>query len=1088
MTKQWGIKRIYLYLLLGICFMAGIAKGSQVQAKTTEFTENGTEYYEYETGLVEDREQWIRYQYNSKKKTYAVVGVMSMGGLDDRELVVADKIKGKKVTAIADNAFRYNLDVKSIKLGKYVSSIGEESFAYSKKLESITMPSSVNAIGTGAFRGSALKSITIGKNIKTIGNYAFADCDKLTKVTIEKGKLKRIPNGCFSQSKALKQITLPSNVTTIGEQAFYRCEKLEKVTIKGKIKTIPRYCFYECKSLSTFTIPSTVTKIGDYAFSRTALTSVTIPKKVTTMEAAIFESCNSIKKVTIKGNVKELQSQVFQDCKALQSITISGNVKRISAGAFSNNPALHTVTISGNGTTVGGNSFSNCTGLKKVNLSGKITNVERYAFMGCSSLYQVVASKKVKEISEDAFPSDNGVGLTIVAPENSAVYDTFYESKKFNLTTNKKFGFNVKTSLMVAGESKQIATVNYDGKLKWKSSNPSILHITSNGIATAKAAGNVTLTASNSKQTFTLRMQVLPRTYDNIMRVITSEYVRPELSDYEKVVEANAWMIRNIKYDLVSYYNHSTTWAMCEPEYVLETGLAVCQGYAETFARIMSYYGIPCMITTSLLMNHAWNVVQIDGHWYHVDVTWNDPLSRDANGGVTNTNTKVWTSYLLLSDSEISDHYLYDFSCNTSSHDNVNKNSRTITGNSEVCIEDSPLNPYLNRNSITLAKGGDTFKLELTGTQVVSFKSKNKSIATVSKKGVITAKKKGTTTITAKGLNGNTYSCKVKVENPKINKSKITLVKGKSYALKVTGTSEKISWKSTNTKVVTVSEKGKIKAVGKGTAKVYTTVRGKKLTCTVTVHVHSYEAKVTKAATCTTDGVKKYTCACGDSYTKKIKAKGHNYKEQMIKEASCEVEGQKRFTCTRCNHSYTEKIEALEHDYQWFVTKNPSVADAAKVSDFGSRDLRCEHCKDVKLTESIIRYGGTEVYGYFDERAAISLRNEINALRQIGYQDTNGEYQPVPVLAQSDALDVAAMLAAVEYARTGADYKIVVNSGITVRGVETVDSVISYMKDHYNNFILRRYSTEIGIACFYYDRNGDGEYLVPYWVVFTRES
>lgn len=41
-------------------------------------------------------------------------------------------------------------------------------------------------------------------------------------------------------------------------------------------------------------------------------------------------------------------------------------------------------------------------------------------------------------------------------------------------------------------------------------------------------------------------------------------------------------------------------------------------------------------------------------------------------------------------------------------------------------------------------------------------------------------------------------------------------------------------------------------------------------------HKHSYTAKVTKAATCGTAGVKTYTCACGDSYTESIPATGNH--------------------------------------------------------------------------------------------------------------------------------------------------------------------------------------------------------------------
>lgn len=69
----------------------------------------------------------------------------------------------------------------------------------------------------------------------------------------------------------------------------------------------------------------------------------------------------------------------------------------------------------------------------------------------------------------------------------------------------------------------------------------------------------------------------------------------------------------------------------------------------------------------------------------------------------------------------------------------------------------------------------------------------------------------------------------------KINKSKLTLEKGKSYTLKITGTTKKVKWASSNKKVATVSTKGKVTAVSKGTATITATVSNKKYTCKVTV-------------------------------------------------------------------------------------------------------------------------------------------------------------------------------------------------------------------------------------------------------------
>ena len=69
----------------------------------------------------------------------------------------------------------------------------------------------------------------------------------------------------------------------------------------------------------------------------------------------------------------------------------------------------------------------------------------------------------------------------------------------------------------------------------------------------------------------------------------------------------------------------------------------------------------------------------------------------------------------------------------------------------------------------------------------------------------------------------------------KINKTKASLVKGKTLQLKISGTSKKIKWSSSKKSVATVSSKGKVTAKKKGTATITAKVGSKKYTCKITV-------------------------------------------------------------------------------------------------------------------------------------------------------------------------------------------------------------------------------------------------------------
>lgn len=150
----------------------------------------------------------------------------------------------------------------------------------------------------------------------------------------------------------------------------------------------------------------------------------------------------------------------------------------------------------------------------------------------------------------------------------------------------------------------------------------------------------------------------------------------------------------------------------------------------------------------------------------------------------------------------------------------------------------------INKTKATLVKGGSTLKLKISGTRKkVTWKSSKPSVAKVSKKGVVTAKKKGTATITAK-VGSKKLKCKVKVEEPKLT-SKTTINTGALKTLKVSGTTLKVTWKSSNTGIVKVSKKGKIVGVKPGTATVTATVATKKLKCNVTVKDPDPTKKIT---------------------------------------------------------------------------------------------------------------------------------------------------------------------------------------------------------------------------------------------------
>lgn len=144
----------------------------------------------------------------------------------------------------------------------------------------------------------------------------------------------------------------------------------------------------------------------------------------------------------------------------------------------------------------------------------------------------------------------------------------------------------------------------------------------------------------------------------------------------------------------------------------------------------------------------------------------------------------------------------------------------------------------LSEKSKTLTVG-QSFNLTLKNTNSsVKWTTSNKNVATIKKvskyKYKVTGKKAGTATITAK-VGSKKYSCKVTVEAPSLSSTKLSLTVGSSSTLKISGTSQAVTWKSSNTSVATVNSSGKVTAKAAGTAKITATVGGKKYGCKVTV-------------------------------------------------------------------------------------------------------------------------------------------------------------------------------------------------------------------------------------------------------------
>ena len=83
---------------------------------------------------------------------------------------------------------------------------------------------------------------------------------------------------------------------------------------------------------------------------------------------------------------------------------------------------------------------------------------------------------------------------------------------------------------------------------------------------------------------------------------------------------------------LINLCTYDADAPFCHTAYgALQDRRAVCDGYAAAFAMLAEAAGIRCTVIqgTAGGLPHAWNLAELDGAWYHIDCTWDEPAAGD---------------------------------------------------------------------------------------------------------------------------------------------------------------------------------------------------------------------------------------------------------------------------------------------------------------------------------------------------------------------------------------------------------------------------------------------------------------------------
>ena len=422
---------------------------------------------------------------------YSKVQILSYIG-SDTDVVIPDRIDNKKVTSIADSAFREK-SITSVVFGQYVESIGnyafyscqslnkldfskssvktigDYAFTVCKSLESIEFPDSLESIGYCAFscyRGgtystyvaSNLKSVKFGSGLKTIGNYAFYGNRSLETVQFSGKNLTSIGEDAFRDCMALTKLNLTGNDAVICARAFYNNDALKEVTLSG-VKTIGYNAFGGDDALKSADLGEGLISIDSYAFqSCSNLETVSLPESLTTINSYAFQSCSKLTSIDIPNKVTKIDDNTFTNCSSLKNVSIGSGCTSISTVAFINAYSIDEITVAEdnkNFTSVDGvlyNKDKTTLVLYPKNRAGEfvvpdtVTSIADYAFDNAPKLTKVTIGENVKSVGTGAFRNCNSLE-TVIFKDSDTVQKTIgdYAFNNCPALTEVDFGNAVKS-------------------------------------------------------------------------------------------------------------------------------------------------------------------------------------------------------------------------------------------------------------------------------------------------------------------------------------------------------------------------------------------------------------------------------------------------------------------------------------------------------------------------------------------------------------------------------------------------------------------------------------------------------------------
>ena len=136
-------------------------------------------------------------------------------------------------------------------------------------------------------------------------------------------------------------------------------------------------------------------------------------------------------------------------------------------------------------------------------------------------------------------------------------------------------------------------------------------------------------------------IQLIEEQIDALLPQITS----PDNTDEENIKSIHDYIINHSKYDSLRSEQNVFTYKSDLAYGPLFEGYAICSGYTDLMELFLERLNIKSFKVSS--EDHVWNAVYLNNHWYHLDLTWDDPVATDGRDYLEYNYFLIDTNHLL---------------------------------------------------------------------------------------------------------------------------------------------------------------------------------------------------------------------------------------------------------------------------------------------------------------------------------------------------------------------------------------------------------------------------------------------------------